>query len=168
MAIGVSANYILTKPNKGSGVIPSNSPQATTSLSSAKQSVPAAISSTTDSSPSSSSSAKANQPNTTSSTDLKEPFGTFISNHHPGGINPTAIASVCNTTPGANCYLKFTKGDVVKTLPEQTADTNGSTFWNWDVKTAGFTAGNWDVSAYSTLNGQTKMAKDPMQLVVSS
>lgn len=94
------------------------------------------------------------------------PYGNFVSNHHPGGTAPTAEASTCNTSAGASCYIKFTNGSIVKQLDPETANSNGTTIWYWDVKTAGITTGSWTITAVATLNGQTKTANDSQPLVV--
>jgi hypothetical protein len=55
---------------------------------------------------------------------------------------------------------------VIKTLPTQTADANGTVIWDWDVKQAGFDTGTWQITAVATLNGQTKTTNDPIKLEV--
>jgi hypothetical protein len=102
---------------------------------------------------------------------LIAPSGSFVSNHHPnlsGSPAPNTVTSVCNTTPGASCQITFTMDSVTKSLPSQTADSGGSTYWtNWKLQGVGLTAGSWKVTATATLNGQTKTASDAMSLVVS-
>ncbi len=119
------------------------------------------------------SSTKDNTPPTasgTSSLPLVSPFGSFVSDHHPnlgGTPAPSSEQSVCNTTPGASCTITFTNSSaVVKSLTAQTANNNGSVYWTWDVKTAGFTVGNWQIKAMATLNGQSQSASDPTDLTV--
>jgi hypothetical protein len=97
------------------------------------------------------------------------PFGSFVSNHRPnlsGSPAPSQEQSVCNTTPGATCYIQFTQNGVVKKLAPQVANADGVTSWTWDVKTAGFTEGNWEITAIATLNGQSSSAKDTLSLSV--
>ncbi len=105
-----------------------------------------------------------------SSLTLQEPFGTFVSNHSPslsGSAELRQEQSVCNTTPGAKCAMTFTNNSgVVKSLPVQTADSNGAVYWTWDVKVAGFTTGAWKITATADLNGQTKSASDQINLNV--
>ncbi|HSX44224.1 MAG TPA: hypothetical protein VLE69_02920 [Candidatus Saccharimonadales bacterium] len=99
-----------------------------------------------------------------------QPYGTFISNHHPslsGSGAPSSMQSVCLGTPGATCVITFTKDNQTKTLPTQTIAGDGSTTWNWDVNTAGLTPGSWKIKAVSTLNGKTAEATDSLDLVVS-
>ena len=105
----------------------------------------------------------------TSNAYLIAPWGDFVSNHHPGqNGSPLSETSVCNTTQGASCYIAFTNGSIVKTLPVQTADSNGATFWsNWTPSSIGLTPGNWKITATATLDGQTKSTTDPMDLVIS-
>jgi len=97
---------------------------------------------------------------------LIAPSGGFVSNHHPGNGTPTNETSVCNTSPGATCYIQFAKGSEVKKLDTQTADSNGATYWYWDVNTAGFGSGSWTISAFASLSSQTKTASDSQPLVV--
>jgi hypothetical protein len=101
---------------------------------------------------------------------LQAPSGTFVSDHQPSlsGADgaPSTEVSVCTTTAGATCYLKFTKDGVVKTLPVQTTDGSGSTSWRWDVSAAGFTTGNWQVIAVAALGDQVKSTTDGFRLEV--
>jgi hypothetical protein len=101
---------------------------------------------------------------------LLTPSGDFVSNHHPnlsGSPAPNTMTSVCNTTPGASCKIIFTKGGATKSLPDQTADPNGFTNWDWKLQDIGLTEGTWKVQAIASLNGQTKSAADAMDLVVA-
>ena len=101
---------------------------------------------------------------------LAAPSGTFISNHKPnlsGSPRPSAVQSTCITTPGASCYISFTKGQVVKKLDSEIADASGSVFWTWDIKTSGFTEGIWQVQAVSSIGSATQVTIDPIPLEVS-
>ncbi len=98
---------------------------------------------------------------------LIAPWGTFVSNHKPGKNGaPTQETSVCKTTPGATCYIKFTNGDLTRTLPTKVADNDGVVYWNWDIKDAGFSQGSWQITAIAYLNGQTATATDSLALEV--
>jgi len=105
-----------------------------------------------------------------SGTDLAAPYGTFVSDHHPSlsGANntPSSELSTCTTTPGASCYITFTKDGVTKKLASQTTDGSGSTSWHWDVSQAGLSEGTWEISAVSSLGGQTKTTIDTFKLEV--
>ncbi|HXY17881.1 MAG TPA: hypothetical protein VEH48_00480 [Candidatus Nitrosopolaris sp.] len=98
------------------------------------------------------------------------PSPPFVSNHKPGlNGTPTTENSVCNTTPGASCYIEFTMGNKTIKLQAGTADTNGSVYWeNWDVNNPsyGFSSGSWTITAVATLNGQTQTATDSQNLVI--
>ncbi len=101
---------------------------------------------------------------------LNAPTGDFISNHHPnlsGSPAPNTVQSVCNTTSGATCQITFTKDGVTKSLPAQTTDAGGATYWTWKLQDVGLTAGSWQVQAKATLGSQTKTANDAMALEVS-
>jgi hypothetical protein len=113
-----------------------------------------------------------NQKSTTSpgSTILLAPTGNFVSNHHPnlsGSPAPNTISSVCYTTPGATCVIRFSNDNTTKTLSSQTTDQNGYTYWNWKLQDQGLSAGTWSVEAIATLNGQEKTAKDPLNMSVA-
>jgi hypothetical protein len=100
---------------------------------------------------------------------LLTPSGTLVSNHRPslsGTSSPSSEQSVCNTTPGAVCYIEFTKDNEVKKLPAQTTDPTGATFWSWDVKQAGLSVGSWKITAIVTLNGQSKSFTDSLSLEI--
>ncbi|HEY4963525.1 MAG TPA: hypothetical protein VIH90_02405 [Candidatus Saccharimonadales bacterium] len=98
---------------------------------------------------------------------LITPYGSFVSNHKPGqnGSNLTEL-SQCITSPGATCYIKFTQNGVVKSLPEKTADSSGSIFWEWNINDAGLTSGTWTITSIASLNGQTKSTTDQLTLQV--
>lgn len=98
------------------------------------------------------------------------PGGTFVSNHEPslsGSTTPSSEESVCNGSPGANCYVQFTNTDtnVIYKLPSKTLDTSGTAYWSWDVSD-NLTQGTWSILAVSTLGQQTKSASDSRNLVV--
>jgi hypothetical protein len=98
---------------------------------------------------------------------LVAPYGIFVSNHKPGQNNSnTKISSQCITAPGAKCHISLTQNNIVKTLPEKTADSNGSVFWDWDIKEAGLTGGQWTIMATATLGDQTKSTLDQVVLEV--
>jgi hypothetical protein len=98
---------------------------------------------------------------------LVSPTGDFVSAHHVSLATP--IASTCNTTPGAACIITFTSasGAVTKSLAPETADRNGSVYWNnWTPKSIGLTAGTWHIRATASLSGQTRSADDALDLAV--
>lgn len=93
------------------------------------------------------------------------PTGYFVSNHHPSSSTSLSEASICVTTPGASCYIQFSKDNILKTLQSQVA-VDGTASWNWNIHDAGLTTGNWQVKAIATLNGQTQTTTDSLELVV--
>lgn len=95
-----------------------------------------------------------------------KPFGNFVSNHNPGNGLPTQEKSTCNTTPGANCYIQFSMGDLTKKLSVQTTDSSGAVYWTWDIKDAGLSEGSWQITAVATLNGQSVEAQDQIPLKI--
>lgn len=102
-------------------------------------------------------------------TALITPNGQFVSNHNPslsGSKEMYSESSVCNTTPGATCFITFTMGSTVKKLEAREANTNGAVFWEWDIKSAGLSEGTWTVTATATLNGSTKSTQDSQNLQV--
>lgn len=102
---------------------------------------------------------------------LIQPFGSFVSNHHPnlsGYPAPNILSSVCNTTPGAYCEITFTSGGITKYLQKKVTDSGGAAYWNnWSVQSIGLTEGSWHIQAIASLNGQTKSSTDPMELIIS-
>jgi len=89
-----------------------------------------------------------------------------VSNHQPGtNGTPFDETSVCNTSPGAQCYIKFTQGEIVKALTERKADSNGSVSWSWNAKTL-LGSGKWLVSAVSSLNDKNLITNDPTPLEI--
>ena len=101
---------------------------------------------------------------------IQSPTGAFVSNHSPnlsGAPAPSTEESVCNGTPGATCYVQFTNNDdgTVYKLPQQTLDTNGTTYWQWDIKD-NLKQGTWHVVAFTTLGSQIKSASDARDLTV--
>jgi len=141
--------------HKNISTIPSTSPSNKSTDSSS--SAPAVSSPSSDKSISSTTPPKGEAP--------AVPYGTFVSNHHPAA-GPTQEASVCNTTPGASCYIEFTYGNDVKKLDPHITDANGSAFWNWNTSQAGLSSGSWKITAVATLNGQTSTANDQLNLEV--
>lgn len=108
-------------------------------------------------------------PSVTNTQELIPPSGTFVSNHRPnldGSPAPSKVQSVCNTSPGAACYIEFKGPGGIKKLPTRTAGDDGSTIWTWDIKVAGFSEGAWTVTAVASLNGRTKNTTDPIKFEV--
>jgi hypothetical protein len=108
-----------------------------------------------------------NQPNANAT--LIAPTGTFVSNHRPnlsGSPAPNEEQSTCNTTPGATCQISFTYNGVTKSLPEQTADSGGATYWTWSLQEIGLTEGSWQIQATARLNGKTLTGSDALKLDV--
>lgn len=144
-------------------IIPVSTPSAASPVASSNQ----------QSSSGQSNSGSKNPTSTTSSTTkvslpLYSPYGDFVSNHMPGANGtPTGEVSVCSTTPGAKCYIKFTKSDgTTSQLPTQTVGTDGSTQWSWNANI--LSAGDWSITAVASLNGQTKTTQDPTPLSIKS
>lgn len=99
------------------------------------------------------------------------PTGEFVSNHHPnlgGSPAPNTMTSVCTTTVGVSCKITFTNTSTgtVKSLPSQTTDAGGSTYWDWKLQDIGLTAGTWKIQAVASYGSQTKTATDIMDLEV--
>jgi hypothetical protein len=163
-----NTTYFLHERKAVSGTIPSKNSSKDTSNSTDKEKDTVSTSNGADS-PESPKEGDTPQPLPTSK-GPEAPFGDFISNHHPNldsAPAPSAVESVCNTTPGAQCQLSFTNMDgVIKTLEIRTTDGTGAAMWSWDVKTAGFTVGTWKIKAIATLNGQTKVTESTLHLEI--
>jgi hypothetical protein len=148
--------------------IPGTTPKAETSADNQSPARGSDSSSNTNSNPAASTSPKqsAAAPSPTSDLTLDE-AQTFVSNHTPGqNGSSTTEQSTCNTTPGATCYIEFSKEGVVKRLDSQVADSSGQVIWNWDVNKAGLTSGSWSIKAVAELNGQVKSVTDARSLVI--
>jgi hypothetical protein len=99
--------------------------------------------------------------------DLVEPNGNFVSAHKNVPMD-APLSSVCNTSAGASCQIRFTSGSTTQTLPAQTADLGGTTYWNsWTPASIKLTPGTWKVQAVSTKNGQTKTSTDALNLEIA-
>ena len=99
----------------------------------------------------------------------REPTGTFISNHHPnlsGSPAPNTESSTCTTTPGANCEIRFTNGNITKSLDIKKTDSNGNASWDWSLNDIGLTAGEWSVTAIAINGSKTATATDSVPLSV--
>lgn len=159
LIVAIAIVIALTPNNKNTTFIPTTNP-----VPNRGKNTPISASSTSNQPSQSNNSATNSQ--ATSGPPPALPTGNFVSNHHPGGSTPTSEASTCNSTPGAICYIEFTKGSDVKKLDARTIDANGGALWYWDVKTAGLGSGSWTITAVANLNGHTETANDALPLVV--
>lgn len=159
--------------NRNKDIIPSTNPAqvAANSIGGANDRTPTPNSSSNSQTRASNSDKNASGGSSVSNgSDLIPPYGTFVSDHHPSlsGANntPSTELSTCTTSPGASCYIKFTKEGEVKRLATQTTDGSGSTSWHWDVSQAGLSAGTWYITAVATQGDQTKTTNDTFKLEV--
>lgn len=153
-----NTTYLFHKQKTVSVVIPTTS-----------TSTKAPADSTTSTQPPQTTSAKTPAVNSSSNLPLVAPYGSFVSNHSPslsGNSVPSSEQSSCYTTPGATCYIVFTKDSITNRLPDQVANSYGIAYWSWDIKQAGMTQGSWQIQAIATLNGQTKSTLDTINLDV--
>ena len=107
-----------------------------------------------------------NKEGTATTTTLLDPLGNFVSAHK--NVPLTAVlSSTCTTSAGAECKIVFTSNGTTKSLPAQTTDRAGATYWNsWTPNSIGLTPGTWTVQAVATLNGQSKTATDATALEI--
>lgn len=112
---------------------------------------------------------KSSNGGSTTTTKPDQPTGDFVSNHKPGqNGSPLTESSVCNTSPGASCQISFSMDSTTISLPKQTTDRGGATYWNdWTPAQLGLTPGDWQVRAIATMNGQTSTTVDATKLTVS-
>jgi hypothetical protein len=155
------AAYLAIFYHKQAPVIPSTNPVPSIS-NPGKNSSSASSSPAGSSSQSPAPSTKSSNPTASSSSALVAPYGDFVNTHSVNGSVP--MYSVCNTSPGANCYIEFTKNGTTTKLSSQTTDSNGTTYWYWN--SSSLNAGSWTVTAVATSNGQTKATTDARPLVV--
>ncbi len=90
----------------------------------------------------------------------------FVSAHNITLSDNPTLQSTCVTSPGASCVISFTSGTKTKSLNAQTTDREGATYWDWKPNELGLSKGKWTITATATLNGQSKSAKDAIQLEV--
>ena len=98
-----------------------------------------------------------------------DPTGTFVSNHHPnlsGSPAPNTESSTCSTTPGANCEIRFTSGNIVKLLIPKPTNSDGNASWDWKLQDIGLNKGEWKVTAIATNGNKEATVTDPMLLSV--
>ncbi len=95
------------------------------------------------------------------------PSGAFVSNHKPTLSSPAnQMNSICRTSLGANCEIRFTKGSEVKTLGPGVVGADGSISWDWKLQDIGINGGSWQIQAVATLNGKAVSTTDPLTLEV--
>ncbi|HSX45313.1 MAG TPA: hypothetical protein VLF39_04400 [Candidatus Saccharimonadales bacterium] len=146
-----STSIIPTMSNKSGGSESSKAAKSTATATSGSKDIGSSPSSSTQ----------------TSNGDLIKPYGGFVSNHRPGqNGSPTTEESNCITTPGVSCYIEFTKGNETKKLAAQIVDGSGSTYWTWNIKSAGLSSGSWTITAIASAGGQTKSTVDQINLQV--
>jgi len=98
------------------------------------------------------------------------PSGQFVSNYTPnldGNPLPNKENSICQTTPGVMCQIRFTMDSTVRTLPLQKTNANGTTSWDWRLQDIGLTRGTWKITAIAINGAKTASTNDAMQLVVN-
>lgn len=97
------------------------------------------------------------------------PSGTFVSNHRPnldGNPAPNSMNSICRTTPGINCEIRFTKDGVTKTLGPDTVGQDGLISWDWKLQDVGLTEGSWQITAVASYGSKTVQTTDSIALEV--
>jgi hypothetical protein len=109
--------------------------------------------------------------NPSTSTAPTNPNGAFVSNHHPdldGSPAPNKMNSVCQTTAGATCEIRFIKDGVIKTLGPTKVGSDGYAIWDWKLQDIGLTEGSWQIEALANSGGKTATTKDDLSLEVGS
>lgn len=107
--------------------------------------------------------------NESSSQTVKAPSGTFVSNHRPnldGDPAPSSINSVCSTSVGAKCEIRFSKDGVVKSLESKVVGSDGFVSWDWTVQDLSLTVGTWQIEAFAQLGESSTSTKDQIPLEV--
>jgi len=95
------------------------------------------------------------------------PFGTFVSNHYPGqnGSNFDEV-SQCLTNPGAICEIFLTQDSKKLSLGSKKTDSQGSAYWNWNVKNLKLSSGEWNIRATANLKNKTITTEDKLKIEV--
>jgi|SRR3990167_7866774 len=102
-------------------------------------------------------------------TNPSTPSGTFVSNHRPnldGQPAPNQMNSVCKTTPGVTCEIRFTKDGQTKTLGPSRVGGDGYVSWDWALQDIDLTEGVWQIEAIAMNVDKTSRTKDPVALEV--
>lgn len=179
-AIAVVLGFIYWPSQKKVSIIPSSSPSssssnkgaAANSTQSPNSNAPSSSGQSAEgSSPGASNNAKASgsPASSSSSSSLITPWGDFISSQNAStSSSGTTEVSVCNTSPGATCYIQFTNGNSIYKLAVETANSNGAASWTWNVKNSGLSPGQWQISAVASFNNLTKTGTTTEILNVSS
>jgi len=155
--------FLVRKPHTNS-VIPSSS-----SLQTAVSPTQPTSNVSSDTAMGSDSNAKFPAPTQDTNATLLPPSGTFVSNHRPslsGSAQQLEEQSVCSSTTGASCLIRFSQGSVTKALSSQVIGATGTAYWNWNIKDSGLTEGTWSVEAVATHDGQEKTTNDSIDLVI--
>ena len=107
---------------------------------------------------------------TTTDAQPTKPTGTFISNpgndpNHPVKVS-TSEESVCTTTPGVYCELRFTSGSTTYKSDRHKTNANGSAIWSWTPGEYSLTPGTWQVTMVAINGSKTASSTSAQPLVV--
>lgn len=105
-------------------------------------------------------------PPASSGGNLVEPSGSFVSNHKVSLSSANYMNSICRTTAGATCEIRFTKGSEVKVLGPNQVGVSGYVSWDWKLQDIGLTQGTWQIEAVAKSGGNEKSAKDNISLEI--
>ncbi len=98
------------------------------------------------------------------------PTGLFINTHElslTGTGAPRDGHSVCQTSPGATCEIRFLSGDrVVGSLEAEPVGDSGVVSWDWTPDGIGLTPGNHRVEVVAIRGGHEVTVTDARDLVV--
>ena len=97
------------------------------------------------------------------------PSGLFLNTHvlSLGGTNaPSAGQSVCKTSPGATCEIRFSNDSGTHTLAAKVAGADGIAQWSWTPADVGLTVGHWTVDIVASRGAATVTANDPLGLQI--
>lgn len=99
-----------------------------------------------------------------------EPTGLFLNTHElslSGTNAPREGHSVCQTSPGATCEIRFlADGAVAGALPAAQIDSSGVVSWDWNPAESGLGTGTYEVVVVAARGGHEVTVTDARPLVV--
>jgi hypothetical protein len=100
---------------------------------------------------------------------LLPPTGTFLSSHRlslSGAGAPGNARSVCRTSPGAKCWLTFSKDGKNVSFLARTVGDDGVASWDWSPADIHLTAGHWDVTVTAERGSEQQVVDEAIGLDV--
>lgn len=97
------------------------------------------------------------------------PTGLFLNSHElslSGDGVPAAGHSVCRTSPGATCVVRFVSDSGTVALGAKTVGDTGVVSWDWTPSSIGLGTGTYRVEIVATRGGHEVVVHDARDLTV--